>query len=143
IGKQLLGIRVVMDSGHPLTPTAAVVRSLFRLLDCYFPGLPFLPGLLMTFLHRRNQRLGDIVAGTIVVRDIPLDWAMAPPPGLTPGAEPVETGPPELTDEVVRLLEQVLARAAELEPALQARLASERAHPFQVRIPRRTSDADT
>src|SRR4029077_14992625 len=143
IGKQLLGIRVVMDSGHPLTPTAAVVRSLFRLLDCYFPGLPFLPGLLMIFLHRRNERLGDIVAGTIVVRDIPLDWAMAPPPGPTAGAEPVETGPPELTDEEFRLLDQFLARAADLEPTVQTRLAVDLARPFQDRVAPRTSDADT
>jgi len=143
VGKQMLGIRVVMDSGHPLTPTAAVVRSLFRLLDCYFPLLPFLPGLAMIFLHRRNQRLGDIVAGTIVVRDVPLDWAMAPPPGPTAGAEPVETGPPELTDEEFRLLDQFLARAADLEPTVQTRLATELAHRFQDRIPRRTADADT
>jgi len=143
VGKQMLGIRVVMDSGHPLTPTAAVVRSLFRLLDCYFPLLPFLPGLAMIFLHRRNQRLGDIVAGTIVVRDIPLDWAMAPPPGPTAGAEPVETGPPELTDEEFRLLDQFLARAADLEPGVQTRLATELAHRFQDRIPRRTADADS
>lgn len=145
VGKQMLGIRVVMDSGHPLTPTAAVVRSLFRLLDCYFPVLPFLPGLLMIFLQRRNQRLGDIVAGTIVVRDAPLDWAMAPPtPAAVSGeAEPAETGPPELTDEEFRLLDQFLARAADLEPTVQTRLATELAHRFQDRIPRRTSDADT
>src|SRR5690242_1633542 len=143
VGEQMLGIRVVMDSGHPLTPTAAVVRSLFRLLDCYFPLLPFFPGLAMIFLHRRNQRLGDIVAGTIVVRDIPLDWAMAPAPGPIAGAEPVETGPPELTDEEFRLLDQFLARAADLEPGVQTRLATELAHRFQDRIPRRTADADT
>jgi uncharacterized membrane protein SpoIIM required for sporulation/uncharacterized RDD family membrane protein YckC len=140
VGKQMLGIRVVMDTGHPVTPTAAVVRGLFRLLDLL---VPFLPGFWMILLHRRNQRFGDIVAGTIVVRDIPLDWAMAPPPGLTPGAEPVETGPPELTDEEFRLLDQFLARAADLEPAVQTRLATELAHRFQDRIPRRTSDADT
>src|SRR4029077_5689313 len=78
VGKQLLGIRVVMDTGHPVTPTAAVVRGLFRLLDCYFPVLPFLPGLGMIFLHRRNQRFGDIVAGTSVVRDSPMAWTASP-----------------------------------------------------------------
>src|SRR5690242_17228465 len=66
VGKQMLGIRVVMDTGHPVTPTAAVVRGLFRLLDLF---VPFLPGFWMILLHRRNQRFGDIVAGTIVVRD--------------------------------------------------------------------------
>ena len=144
VGKQLLGIRVVMDTGHPVTPTAAVVRGLFRLLDCYFPVLPFLPGLGMIFLHRRNQRFGDIVAGTIVVRDSPMDWTMAPPPppAPRPGPEPVESGPPELTDEEFRLLDQFLARAADLDATVQTRLATDLARRFQDRIPRRTADAD-
>ena len=146
VGKQMLGIRVVMDTGHPVTPTAAVVRGLFRLLDCYFPLLPFLPALGMIFLHRRNQRLGDIVAGTIVVRDNPMDWALAPPPPGGPGGrggpEPVETGPPELTDEEFRLLDQFLARAADLEPTVQTRLAVDLSRRFQDRVPRRTADAD-
>lgn len=144
IGKQLLGIRVIMDTGHPVTPTAAVVRGLFRLLDCYFPLLPLLPGLILIFLHRRNQRLGDIVAGTIVVRDIPIDWAMAPPPPAAVSGEPeaVETGPPELTDEEFRLLDQFLARAADLEPTVQTRLATDLARRFQDRVPRRSPDAD-
>src|SRR6266550_8710531 len=34
-GKQSLGIRVVMDTGRPVTAAAAVVRNLVRLLDCY------------------------------------------------------------------------------------------------------------
>src|SRR5439155_1386999 len=54
-GKQALGIRVVMATGHPVTPTAAVVRNVVRLLDCYFPLLPVLPGLLFVFLQRRSR----------------------------------------------------------------------------------------
>ncbi len=140
LGKQLLGIRVVMETGHAVTPTAAVVRGLFRLLDCYLPVLPFLPGLAMIFLHGRNQRFGDLVAGTIVVRDRPMDWALAP--ALVGAEGAVETGPPELADDEFRLLDQFLARAADLDPAVQTRLASELARRFQDRVPRRTADAD-
>jgi uncharacterized membrane protein SpoIIM required for sporulation/uncharacterized RDD family membrane protein YckC len=140
LGKQLLGIRVVMETGHTVTPTAAVIRGLFRLLDCYFPVLPFLPGLVMIFLHRRNQRFGDMVAGTIVVRDRPMDWALAPTPPATD--EPVEAGPPELTDDEFRLLDQYLARAGDLDPSVQTRLAVELARRFQDRVPRRSADAD-
>jgi len=140
LGKQWLGIRVVMDTGHPVTPTAAVVRGLFRLLDCYFPVLPFLPGLALVFLHRRNQRLGDLVAGTIVVRDRPMDWTLGP--ALPAIAEAVETGPPELADDEFRLLDQFLARAADLDAAIQTRLATELARRFQDRVPRRTADVD-
>src|SRR5438445_1111252 len=88
-GKQALGIRVVMETGHPVTPAAAVVRNLVRLIDCYLPLLPFLPGLLMVFLQRRNQRLGDLAAGTIVVRDHPTEWTLgAGQPAAA--AEPIE-----------------------------------------------------
>jgi uncharacterized membrane protein SpoIIM required for sporulation/uncharacterized RDD family membrane protein YckC len=144
-GKQALGIRVVMETGHPVTATAALVRNLVRLLDCYFPLLPFLPGLLMVFLHRRNQRLGDLAAGTIVVRDRPLDWALGPPPSAAtpvPTDEPIETGPPELSEDEFRLLDRFLARADQLDPAVQARLAAQLARRFHERIPRRAAGAD-
>src|SRR5213083_1535455 len=141
-GKQALGIRVVMETGHAVTPTAAIVRNLVRLLDCYFPLLPFLPGLVMVFLHPRNQRLGDLAAGTIVVRDRPVDWGLGPLPPPTAVPDPVETGPPELSDDEFRLLDQFLARSGQLDPALQVRLATELARRFQDRIPRRTTDAD-
>ncbi|HYT04806.1 MAG TPA: stage II sporulation protein M [Gemmatimonadales bacterium] len=140
LGKQALGIRVVMETGHPVTPTAAVVRNLFRLVDCYLPVLPFLPGLLMIFLHRRNQRVGDVVAGTIVVRDRPTDWSLGP--AAAAAGEPADAGPPELSDDEFHLLDQFLARAGELDEAVQIRLATDLARRFQGRVPRRTADAD-
>src|SRR5260370_16318792 len=56
-GKQAVGIRVVMETGHSVTPTAAVIRNLLRLIDCYFPLCPFLPGLRLIFLHRPTPPL--------------------------------------------------------------------------------------
>ncbi|HEX4573743.1 MAG TPA: stage II sporulation protein M [Gemmatimonadales bacterium] len=140
LGKQLLGIRVVMETGHPVTAAAAVVRNLFRLIDCYLPLLPFLPGIVMIFLQRRNQRLGDIVAGTIVVRDRPTEWRLGSVP--TPPDVALETGPPDLSDDEFRLLDQFLARSDELDPTVRIRLATELARRFQERVPRRTADAD-
>src|SRR5262245_3271386 len=83
-GKQALGIRVVMDTGRSITPTAAVVRNLVRLLDSYVP-MPFVPAVLSMFLHPSNKRPGDMAAGTIVVRDHPTDWTLgaALPPAPT------------------------------------------------------------
>src|SRR5216117_654851 len=49
-GKQALGIRVVMDTGRPITPAAAVVRNLVRFVDSYIPAL-FAPAVLSMFLH--------------------------------------------------------------------------------------------
>jgi len=141
LGKQALGIRVVMATGHPVTPTAAVVRNLVRLLDCYFPLLPVLPGLLFVFLQRRNQRPGDLAAGTVVVRDRPTDWSLGAVEE-TPAPEPVETGPPDLSDEEFRLLDQFMARRAQLEPTVELRMAAELARRFEARVPRRTTDTE-
>jgi len=83
--------------GRAVTPpTAAGVRNLVRLMDWLFSRYcQILPGFLMVLLHRRHQRPGDLVAGTIVVRDRPSDWSLGPAPA-TPD-EPLE-GPaqPEL-----------------------------------------------
>jgi len=138
-GKKALGIRVVMETGHAVTPTAAVVRNLVRLMDCFFPLLPILPGFLMVLLQRRHQRPGDLAAGTIVVRDRPSDWSLGPAP-VSPD-EPLEAGPPELSDAEFRLLDQFLAREGELDALVQARIAADLAHRFQERVPRRAPDA--
>ncbi len=141
-GKQVLGIRVVMDTGRSLTPSAAVLRNLVRFLDCYFP-VPFAPALLSMFLHPSNKRLGDMAAGTIVVRDRPTDWVLGAK-GADAGqrvAEPIETGPPELTEDEFRLLDRFLARLSELTPAVQARMTADLVRRFEARIPRRSEDA--
>ena len=68
LGKRALGLRVIGAGGTPLTLQAAALRNLLRFIDLQ----PFPSGVLglgLVALHPRSQRLGDIVAGTIVVRD--------------------------------------------------------------------------
>jgi uncharacterized membrane protein SpoIIM required for sporulation/uncharacterized RDD family membrane protein YckC len=141
-GKQSLGIRVVMDTGQPVTTGAAVVRNLVRLLDCYFPLAPILPAMLLMFLNKSNKRLGDMAAGTIVVRDRPTDWTLgaAPPPLAAEAEQPVETGPPELSEDEFRLLDRFLGRLNDLDATVQVRITTELALRFEDRIPRRTDD---
>jgi uncharacterized membrane protein SpoIIM required for sporulation/uncharacterized RDD family membrane protein YckC len=138
-GKQSLGIRVVMDTGQPVTTGAAVVRNLVRLLDCYFPLVPILPAMLLMFLNKSNKRLGDMAAGTIVVRDRPTEWSLGAAP-LAAEEQPVETGPPELSEDEFRLLDRFLGRLNELDPAVQVRITTELALRFEDRIPRRSGD---
>src|SRR5436853_5650113 len=69
-GKRLMGIRVVMDTGHPITFSAAAVRNLVRIVDMQ-PVFTYQVGLAFVLFHSQNKRLGDIVAGTVVVRDRP------------------------------------------------------------------------
>src|SRR6266568_5045571 len=139
-GKQALGVRVVMDTGHSITPRAAVVRNLVRLIDSYLP-IPFAPALISIFLHRSNKRPGDMAAGTIVVRDHPTDWTLgAPAPATEETAEPIETGPPELSEDEFRLLDRFLGRVNDLTPEVQVRITTDLVRRFEQRIPRRTAD---
>jgi uncharacterized RDD family membrane protein YckC len=66
IGKRLLGLRVVEANGLRLRPSQIVVRNLLRFADL-LPGL-YLIGGVCCVLSSRRQRLGDIAAGTIVIR---------------------------------------------------------------------------
>lgn len=62
-GASLMNIRVVMDRGFSLTLSAIIIRTLFRIID-QFPLLWIVP-----LLSEKWQRLGDMVAGTLVVRE--------------------------------------------------------------------------
>src|SRR5216117_481035 len=55
-GKRLMGIRVVMDTGHPLTFTAAAVRNLVRIVDMQ-PLFTYQVGLAFVLFHAQNKRL--------------------------------------------------------------------------------------
>jgi uncharacterized membrane protein SpoIIM required for sporulation/uncharacterized RDD family membrane protein YckC len=135
-GKVALGIRVVMDTGRPVTLTAAAVRNLLRLIDFFFPLAPFVPGMLAIFISRSNKRLGDHAAGTVVVRDRPTQWGLAPLPAAAP-AEDVETGPPDLSEDEFKLLDRFLSRMNDLLPDVRTRMLVELSRRFEARVPRR------
>ncbi|MBK8304686.1 MAG: RDD family protein [Pyrinomonadaceae bacterium] len=70
-GKRLMKLRVIREDGRPLTMWEAIARNLLRICDAV-PGF-ILPvysiGLIVIFLSNRDQRVGDIFAGTVVVRE--------------------------------------------------------------------------
>ena len=70
-GKRLLKLRVIREDGRPITLWEAMARNLLRIFDAV-PGL-VLPvysiGLIAIFTSRRDQRIGDLFAGTVVVRE--------------------------------------------------------------------------
>jgi uncharacterized RDD family membrane protein YckC len=80
IGKMLLGLCVVRLDAQPLGITSIVRRNLFRLVDVLPAG--YLIGGLSVLLSGGSQRLGDMVAGTTVVRrdDALESWATRHPP---------------------------------------------------------------
>jgi uncharacterized RDD family membrane protein YckC len=67
-GKRWLRLRVIREDGRPVTFWEAAARNLVRLLD--MEPFPFYSiGLVSVFVSTRDQRLGDLVAGTVVVRE--------------------------------------------------------------------------
>jgi uncharacterized RDD family membrane protein YckC len=67
-GKHWLKLRVIREDGRPITFWEAAVRNLLRLFDM-MPGLFYSVGLISVFINTRDQRVGDLVAGTVVVRE--------------------------------------------------------------------------
>src|SRR5947208_209260 len=139
-GKRLMGIRVVMDTGHPLSFSAAAVRNLVRIVDMQ-PAFTYQVGLAFVLFHSQDKRLGDIVAGTVVVRDRPENLQLASAAAdRAREPEALEAGSPELADEEFRLLDQVLERLEGLEGAVRHRLTAELGARFAPRFPRRDPD---
>jgi uncharacterized RDD family membrane protein YckC len=66
-GKRWSGLRVVMAGGQPIRVGSSAVRTLLRLIDQW--GTLGVAGTISVLATRRNQRLGDLAAGTIVVRE--------------------------------------------------------------------------
>jgi uncharacterized RDD family membrane protein YckC len=66
-GKRLNGLRVVRTDGSPVTFFTSAVRNVLRLVDI-LPG-GYLVGIVCILVTRQNQRLGDVAAGTLVVRE--------------------------------------------------------------------------
>jgi uncharacterized RDD family membrane protein YckC len=70
-GKRVAKIRVIHQSGRGVNFLEALARNLVRFVD-YLPGF-YAVGVVAIFVSKRNQRLGDMVAGTLVVRDRDVD----------------------------------------------------------------------
>lgn len=70
-GKRLMKLRVIREDGRPITIWEAIARNLLRIFDA-IPGfvIPIYSiGLISIFLNRRDQRVGDLFAGTVVIRE--------------------------------------------------------------------------
>jgi len=66
-GKRWAGIRVIKDTGRPIDAFEAIARNFLRVVD-FFPGFYGI-GIVTMLLNSKNRRLGDFVAGTLVVHE--------------------------------------------------------------------------
>ncbi|MBK6454509.1 MAG: stage II sporulation protein M [Gemmatimonadetes bacterium] len=134
-GKKWMGLRVIRDTGHPITVREAGARNLLRIVDLLPP--PYLLGILFIAFHPKGKRIGDLVAGTVVVRDRPAD---APVALIEGEGDAVATGAPQLSDEDFRILREFVGRAPQLPPVVRTRLATQLAARIADRYPTRDPD---
>lgn len=115
-GKRLTHIRVIKDSGQPITAIDAVGRNLLRIID----QLPFAYGIgvLCAWINPQSKRLGDYVAGTVVVHEKPLE-TVAPQWNTPAQASAHHYGANRLTPEEFALVETFLSRRSALDAGVR------------------------
>jgi probable phosphoglycerate mutase len=141
-GKRAIGLRVVREGGRPINVVGSAIRNLIRIVD-FLPALYGI-GVLVMFVDRRSRRLGDLAAGTLVVkerRSVTLASLTAAgavtPPALAPGeALPQPTLPniQMLNDQDYHLVQEFLSRRSELGRDARARLGAQLAGGIQSRL---------
>lgn len=164
-GKRQIGLRVIRDGGYPINIFAAIIRNLIRVMDgmpivalaligvgiaehsagtAAMGGLCILLPVLCLLLSGRYQRIGDFVAGTMVVKQraprIPTLEALAPPPRILPehlapyaladiGRHVYEMSVPEY-----RAVRHYIDRRWQLPPQIQQTAAMRLAVPLMQRL---------
>lgn len=117
-GKRVLGLKVVHDDGTPVGWPASLVRNLLRFVD--FLPLFYGLGIISLLFSTEPRRLGDHVAGTLVVyRDEPVSQPPLPEARTRPPARPLR---PEEQQAVVSFAERLAGMNTERAQEL-ARLA--------------------
>ncbi|MGA8036559.1 MAG: RDD family protein [Candidatus Acidiferrales bacterium] len=124
-GKRISNIRVIKDSGRPLTPAETIGRNLMRIVD-WMPSF-YAIGVVSMLINKQNKRLGDLLVGSLVVREATLTelrpvWQTAQEPGV---ATLAPMGAALLTTEEVSLIESYLQRRLDLDPMLRYRMADD------------------
>jgi uncharacterized RDD family membrane protein YckC len=116
-GKRWAGIRVIKDTGRPINTFEAIARNLVRFVD-YLPGFYGI-GVVTMLLNSKNRRLGDFVAGTLVVHETSEREAA---PFFNTAAETSDYVFPQaarLTLQEAELIETFLARRLDIAPAIR------------------------
>ncbi|HEX2810620.1 MAG TPA: RDD family protein [Kineosporiaceae bacterium] len=124
VGKLAAGLRVVRDDGGPIRFRQALVRGLLAVFEIYLTtgGV----ALIVSLASARGRRLGDVLAGTYVIRERAGSGPSAPvvmPPQLAGWAHGVDLG--RMPDGLALAIRQFLRRADTLHPASRLRLGLE------------------
>ena len=129
-GKKLMGLRVVRDGGYPADFGSVAIRNLIRVGEMA-AGL-YAISAIVTLLSPENKRLGDMAAGTLVVRDAraaKLASLLGEPAGATPR-------PAMLNDDERTLIDRFVARRDGMAPGNRAVMAARIAQRVRSRVSR-------
>ncbi len=127
-GKAAFGLRVASADGTPVSLGAVTLRTLLRLID--FLPVAYTIGAISVLVSPRNQRVGDLAAGTVVIRD----RTVAPTTVPASQAEVEGWDVSSLTEEEMALLRRFAARRHDLSPEARVRLAADLASRFRPRV---------
>lgn len=116
-GKRLMRLRVATVEGYPAGWLALILRAVLLPIDALLPlPIPGIVGMASIALTERRQRLGDLVAGTLVLSEVAATEAREPFPGetwsqLQPKTLALSPGlAARLTSEDLSLMRDILTR---------------------------------
>ncbi|MGH9603107.1 MAG: RDD family protein [Terriglobales bacterium] len=121
-GKRYFQLRVIKETGRPITVYEAISRNLLRAVD-QLPAV-YAVGIVSVFFSQQNKRLGDYVAGTVVVHEKPLaDVKPGWETGSTAGAPLYDAARLGLNE--LHLIETFLQRRYDLDMSVRRQAASQ------------------
>jgi uncharacterized RDD family membrane protein YckC len=137
-GKMMNGLRVVRVEGHPVTFVTSAIRNTLRVID-FLPSA-YLLGAAVILASRKNQRVGDVVAGTLVVRELTpkLQPIATPAPYYKPTQSSGSWDTSRITQEEVAAVRQFLSRRDSIEYSARSQIATtlaERLRPKVTGVP--------
>jgi uncharacterized RDD family membrane protein YckC len=124
LGKAALGLRTVRDDAGPIAFRQAFVRALLAVVEIWI--LSGVPALVCALVTTRGKRVGDLVAGTYVVRErfrLPPVRPVPMPPELASWAHGADIAP--LPSGLALAVRQLLDRAPTLDPGSRAALGGQ------------------
>lgn len=143
-GKAIGGLRVVQSGGQPVGFMSSALRTIVRLADGFIILTFFLVpvGMVSILATKKNQRLGDLAAGTVVIREpraraapilAPAPWMQPPPPSMPPPNAPyMQWDVSAVTNDEEAVIRRFLDRRMTLDPNARLHLATDlaaRLHP--------------
>lgn len=135
-GKRLMQLRVVHDGGYSVSFGASAVRNLLRVVDI-MPVPLYVVGIIAAMLNRSRKRIGDLVAGTIVIKEGRSESARSPYRAQTSGSQavPSQAVTAQLSDDEYAVLELYVIRRQTLEPERRRVLAAQLSDKFAKYLP--------